>query len=39
MTYSIKNGFNENEIKLVPKNIKNIGFLRNFFNFSVNFVF
>ena len=31
MTYSIKNGFNENEIKLVPKNIKNIGFFEKFF--------
>ena len=30
-TYSIKNGVNENEVKLVPKNIKNLGFFERFF--------
>ena len=31
MSYAIKNGLNENEVKLVPKNIKNIGFFEKFF--------
>ena len=31
MSYEIKNGLNENEVKLVPKNIKNIGFFEKFF--------
>ena len=30
-TYSIKNGINENEVKLVPKNVKNLGFFERFF--------
>ena len=30
-TYSIKNGINENEVKLVPKNSKNLGFFERFF--------
>ena len=30
-THSIKNGVNENEVKLVPKNIKNFGFFERFF--------
>jgi len=30
-THSIKNGYNENEVKIVPKNIKNIGFFERFF--------
>ena len=30
-TYSIKNGINENEVKLVPKNTKNLGFFERFF--------
>ena len=31
MAYKIENGFNENEIKIIPKNIKNIGFFEKFF--------
>ena len=31
MTHNIKNGINENEVKLVPKNIKNFGFFERFF--------
>ena len=30
-THNIKNGLNENEVKLVPKNIKNLGFFERFF--------
>ena len=30
-THNIKNGLNENEVKLVPKNTKNIGFFEKFF--------
>lgn len=30
-THSIKNGFNENEVKLVTKNMKNFGFFERFF--------
>ena len=30
-THSIKNGYNENEVKIVPKNIKNLGFFERFF--------
>ena len=30
-THNIKNGVNENEVKLVPKNIKNFGFFEKFF--------
>tara|TARA_B100000900_G_scaffold103193_1_gene85516 strand:- start:2633 stop:3337 length:705 start_codon:yes stop_codon:yes gene_type:complete len=31
MTHNIKNGINENEVKLVPKNTKNVGFFEKFF--------
>ncbi len=31
MVYKIKDGFNENEVKLVPKNIKKAGFFEKFF--------
>ncbi len=31
MAYKIENGFNENEVKIIPKNIKNIGFFEKFF--------
>ncbi len=31
MTYGIKNGFNENEVTLVPKNTKKVGFFEKFF--------
>ena len=31
MVYKIKNGFNDNEVKLVPKNIKKAGFFEKFF--------
>ena len=30
-THSIKNGVNKNEVKLVPKNVKNLGFFERFF--------
>ena len=29
--YKIKKGFNQNEVKLVPKNLKNKGFFEKFF--------
>tara|TARA_B100001057_G_C22778638_1_gene922701 strand:+ start:437 stop:1141 length:705 start_codon:yes stop_codon:yes gene_type:complete len=31
MAYKIENGYNENEVKLIPKNTKNIGFFEKFF--------
>ena len=31
MIYKIKDGFNENEVKLVPKNINKRGFFEKFF--------
>ncbi len=31
MAYKIKNGINENEVKLVPKNLKKMGFFEKFF--------
>ena len=31
MVYKIQNGFNENEIRLIPKNYKNMGFFEKFF--------
>ena len=31
MIYKIQNGFNENEVKLIPKNIKKMGFFEKFF--------
>ena len=31
MVYKIQNGFNENEVRLIPKNYKNIGFFEKFF--------
>ena len=29
--YKLKNGFNDNEVTLVPKNVKNKGFFEKFF--------
>ena len=31
MVYKIQNGFNENEVRLIPKNFKNMGFFEKFF--------
>ena len=31
MVYKIQNGFNENEVRLIPKNYKNMGFFEKFF--------
>ena len=31
MAYKIENGHNENEVKIIPKNTKNIGFFEKFF--------
>ena len=31
MIFKIQNGFNENEVKLIPKNIKKMGFFEKFF--------
>ena len=31
MIYKIQNGFNENEVRLIPKNYKNMGFFEKFF--------
>ena len=31
MVYRIQNGFNENEVRLIPKNNKNMGFFEKFF--------
>ena len=31
MVYKIQNGFNENEVRLIPKNYKNVGFFEKFF--------
>ena len=39
MVYKIHNGINNNEVKLVNKNLKKLGFLKNFFNFLINVVF
>ena len=34
MAYKIENGYNENEVKIIPKNTKKAGFLKNFQLFS-----
>ncbi len=31
MAYKVQNGFNKNEVKLIPKNIKKMGFFEKFF--------
>ena len=31
MAYKIEKGYNENEVKIIPKNTKNIGFFEKFF--------
>ena len=31
MIYKIQNGYNENEVKLIPKNTKKMGFFEKFF--------
>ena len=31
MAYKIENGHNENEVKIIPKSTKNIGFFEKFF--------
>ena len=39
MAYKVQNGVNENEVSVIPKNFKKLGFLRNFFNYLASLVF
>jgi hypothetical protein len=32
-THKLINGFNDNEVIIIPKNTKNLGFFERFFNF------
>ena len=38
MTFRVQNGFNANEVKLIPRNQKKKDFLKNFFNYLTKIV-